>query len=149
MENFNITSPGNQLAIKVNVDTVKPALTKVYKIEFNQRVKPYLVASEEFENGSIDPDVTKVLNWKDVGEAGSFKATTLEICTYIHYLPADVDSNDKVKAWVLDPQNHFAITYGVTDTGGQLSKSYILNADDRIELLAERTGLVRKYIELL
>ncbi len=144
MDTFNTTSDNSQLFTRVGVDTVKKAFTKIYYMVNGIRIKPHLAVSEIYDNGSIDLDQSGTIQWKYLDTVGKFKNNTLEFISIIENLPKDCDNNDKVKKFVLD---NVKISYELQENTNE--DSYILNENDRIELLIERTAIIYKYIKVV
>ncbi|CAM4343773.1 hypothetical protein [Flavobacterium terrigena] len=143
MKTFNVTNSDSHLFIQLKVDTIKKAFSKVYYIVRDERVKPHLAVSEEYENGSIDLDSNNNIKWKHIDIAGKFIGHELEFITFIENLPSDCNSNEKAKKYILENVN---IKYRIND--GDNANEYDLDEDDRIELFIERTGIIYKKIKI-
>jgi hypothetical protein len=113
MENFNVTNVGNPLLLQVGVSSIYKAKTTGYLVINNNLIKPPVTQSEDYENGSIDLDTNQSLIWKSIGSSNTFKGNTLTLITMIYYIPGDLDTNEKVKKFIL---NNIKINYALKET---------------------------------
>lgn len=141
MEEFKTNTHDGLFLMKVKVDTVKKAFTKVQYLIDNKKIKPPLAVSEIDENGNIDLDDNKQMQWKSIDIIGKFIGHTIEIVTIIENLPISCDTNEKVKEFILD---NVRIDYDFKENSN--SKNYKLTDNDQIELLVEQTGIISKKI---
>ncbi len=141
MEAFKTKNQANLLLLKVAVDTTESAFTNVYENINNQRVKPPLVNSEAYENGTIDLDVGNTIRWKEIGKVFYFKGKKLEILTFILHLPADLSDNDYPNYII----QNVRINYYLKE--GNSTKEYSMTTA-KIEKFAKRTAMITQTIEI-
>lgn len=144
METFKTTGSGTILFVKVSVDTVKPATTKIYEIENGKRVKPHLLFSEEYENGSIDLDTNDQLQFRAIGNKANFVGSQIEIYTIVQNLPESITTNEAARDYALE---NIRIKYWLREDAHD--DSYVFGKDDKVSLLTERTAILYKYINIL
>lgn len=142
METFKTTNSANLLLLKVEVDTTESVFTNVYQNINNQRVKPSIVNSEPYENGTIDLDVGHTIRWKEIGNVFYFKGKKLEILSFVIHLPADLQDDD-YPGYI---QENVKIKYYLRD--GNNAKEYSM-ATTNIEKFANRTAVIIQTIEIL
>jgi hypothetical protein len=143
MKTFKVTNSNSSLFLQVKTDTVKKAFTKVYHTIGEDRVKPHLVVSEIYENGSIDLDSKGKIQWKYIDSIGKFLGHGLEFITIIDNLPKDCDTSEKVKKYILE---NVRINYKLKEDNN--ITEFKLDEGDDIKLLVERTGIIIKKINI-
>ncbi len=143
MEIYNTTNSNSQFYIQVKVNTIKKAFTKVYYLVSDERIKPHLAVSEIYENGSIDLDSHGDLQWKHIDITGRFIGHEMEFITIIDNLPANCNSDEKVKKYIIE---NVRIDYKLKENDN--TGEFKLNDKDKIELLIERTAIIFKKIKI-
>lgn len=144
METFNTITDNAQLFTKVKVNTTKKAFTKIHYLVNDIRIKPHLAVSEIYDNGSIDLDQSGKVQWTYLDTIGKLKNNTLEYISIVENLPKDCNTNDKVKKFILE---NVKIDYTLQENSNE--DTYVLNENDRVELLIERTAVIYKYIKVI
>lgn len=144
MEIFQTNTQDGLFLMKVKVDTVKKAFTKVQYLIDNKKIKPSLAVSEIDENGNIDLDENDKIQWRTIDIIGKFIGHTIEIVTIIENLPISCNTNEKVKQFILD---NVRIDYDFKENSN--STNYKLSENDQIELFVEQTGKISKKIKIV
>lgn len=137
MKTFKVTNSNSSLFLQIKTDTIKKAFTVVYHIIGEKRLLPPILASERYENGSIDLDAKGNIQWKYVDVVGKFVGNELEVMTYINHLPKDCNTTEKAKKYILE---NVRISYKLKEDNNVAE--FELTKDDDIKLFVEREGVI-------
>lgn len=144
MDSFNITNPAAPLQIQVNVKSNYEAFTSVYLMIGNSMIKPAVAESEVHENGCIDLDAARHFLWKSIGLANTFQGNSLLCITTIYNLPGDLDTNEKMKGFVL---KNIGIDYDLGNDGN--TDRFVLDQNDMVVTNTKKTATIYKKIQTL